>query len=659
MTDQILFQEVPWEFVSDFATELIDTERESVVNRRSSDYIKWVQKSLNQIMGVRLVVDGDLGAQTRSAIRSFQRQKSLDADGVVGAQTEQALLAAGASPFSSTGVVPQSSPAPSTVPTLAKPKEVTPPAYTLYANIPLQNPLGTAKPMTGIFVPENYCPQPSVDLLVYLHGYKYRAHKPSFSIDSYWRLPQFLLREAVNKSQRNLIMVAPTLGPKNEPGNLVNALGFDRLLDQVMAVLGQYGPYANTSKAPSVGSLILACHSGSGWVMRKIAKGGARYAAQIRECWAFDPYGMGEAGGWADWARADPQRKLYIYYRPGSPGHQLSRNLTGRSTANVLTLNSSVGHDDIPAHYLKDRVEEAPFLVEKRNCAAKPAYSAEQEWSGNKYALFESDISLSQEIQYELAGGEWYLGLRLAELVGVRDENALTNMIFFDRHPERNGRKIEKSEPNFKPLSGEWLNIRDRIVRPFLAQTAPAQPSGAQPTGPVVDGKPYPEVNTPLPPSGPGFIRGHEKSRSYGLPETIQALQEIAAAWQGADPRRPPIVIGDVSPHGGSVLEFKPHKSHRIGLDIDIRLMRGDGREGPVRYQDAAYSRTLTQELVNRIINNSILPVRLIFFNDPELKSKIVRPFPGHDNHLHVRFCAPSSFIPKLNKQYKNMYKCT
>jgi len=87
--------------------------------------------------------------------------------------------------------------------------------------------------------------------------------------------------------------------------------------------------------------------------------------------------------------------------------------------------------------------------------------------------------------------------------------------------------------------------------------------------------------------------------------------------------------------------------------------MRGDGREGPVRYQDAAYSRTLTQELVNRIINNSILPVRLIFFNDPELKSKIVRPFPGHDNHLHVRFCAPSSFIPKLNKQYKNMYKCT
>ena len=66
------------------------------VNRRSSDYIKWVQRSLNQIMGLRLAVDGVVGTYTRSAIRSFQRRQGLHVDGNVGPQTERALIAAGA-----------------------------------------------------------------------------------------------------------------------------------------------------------------------------------------------------------------------------------------------------------------------------------------------------------------------------------------------------------------------------------------------------------------------------------------------------------------------------------------------------------------------------------------------------------------------------------
>ena len=71
-----------------------EAELEGEVNRKSRDYIKWVQQSLNQIMGLKLAVDGTTGAQTRSAIRSFQQQKGLKADGVVGSSTEAALKAA-------------------------------------------------------------------------------------------------------------------------------------------------------------------------------------------------------------------------------------------------------------------------------------------------------------------------------------------------------------------------------------------------------------------------------------------------------------------------------------------------------------------------------------------------------------------------------------
>jgi hypothetical protein len=46
-----------------------------------------------------LAVDGVIGPQTRSTIRSFQWQKRLRVDGEVGAQTEAALIAAGTNPF--------------------------------------------------------------------------------------------------------------------------------------------------------------------------------------------------------------------------------------------------------------------------------------------------------------------------------------------------------------------------------------------------------------------------------------------------------------------------------------------------------------------------------------------------------------------------------
>jgi len=63
-------------------------------NRGSPDYIRWVQRSLNSLLGLNLKVDGIMGPQTRSAIRSFQQKQGLVADGVVGANTEAALIKA-------------------------------------------------------------------------------------------------------------------------------------------------------------------------------------------------------------------------------------------------------------------------------------------------------------------------------------------------------------------------------------------------------------------------------------------------------------------------------------------------------------------------------------------------------------------------------------
>jgi Putative peptidoglycan binding domain len=58
-----------------------------------SEYMRWVQSALNDVIGLRLPVHGIADPPTRSAIRSFQQREGLPVDGVVGPDTERALIA--------------------------------------------------------------------------------------------------------------------------------------------------------------------------------------------------------------------------------------------------------------------------------------------------------------------------------------------------------------------------------------------------------------------------------------------------------------------------------------------------------------------------------------------------------------------------------------
>ena len=53
------------------------------------------------------------------------------------------------------------------------------------------------------------------------------------------------------------------------------------------------------------------------------------------------------------------------------------------------------------------------------------------------------------------------------------------------------------------------------------------------------------------------------------------------------------------------------------------------------------YSRDLTASLIGLFYSQNILPVDVIFFNDPLVPG--VTKETGHDNHFHVRFRAPKS----------------
>lgn len=75
------------------------------------EYMRWVQSALNDVLGSQLPVNGIADPATRSAIRSFQQQNGLPADGVVGPDTERALLAARGGPSPQQGAPGPAGPA--------------------------------------------------------------------------------------------------------------------------------------------------------------------------------------------------------------------------------------------------------------------------------------------------------------------------------------------------------------------------------------------------------------------------------------------------------------------------------------------------------------------------------------------------------------------
>jgi hypothetical protein len=70
----------------------------------------------------------------------------------------------------------------------------------------------------------------------------------------------------------------------------------------------------------------------------------------------------------------------------------------------------------------------------------------------------------------------------IADLIarGVRNENQIADAVFFNRHRERNGRRLRADET---VLIREWFEVRDRLVRPALYRPANAQPPAPHSSG--------------------------------------------------------------------------------------------------------------------------------------------------------------------------------
>jgi hypothetical protein len=547
---------------------------------------------------------------------------------------------------------------------------------------------------TAVYIPDAARGSDPLSLIVWIHGLLVCGGEGPDAV-SYLKSKTFPLTRQIADSRRPLVLVVPTMNWRG--GQNSHPLGSPQKMNAFLEEVRDGLIAAGWSSRPSFGRLILAGHSKAFAVLNGLAArvndaDSSRGAlATLTDVWQFDStYGKAHKEWlseiWLNWARAKSNVNLRILYRRNTDtaavAERIREKAAGAGLTNVTFEDfdpGSLSHCAMPRvrmpYLLAGAGGRAPSSTGSRVPRPTPAPAPAPQLPNG---------SLLQRIQHALASGQWYMALGLAALSGNRDVNNLTNMIFFARRPELKGRKLTPADPNFKQLSREWLDIRDRIVRPYMTKTRQAKPSAPPPmpptappstpptiptAKPIAGGKPYPEVNTPLPPSGPGFIRRQKEERSYGLPETIRALVEIAAAWNKAHPQGPRIVISDISPPGGSLGRFEPHSSHRVGLDVDLNLEGGNAswqlKKGPKvnnRWNwvdNPNYSRSLTKELARLIVDHPKggLKVKFILFDDPEVwpvsnKVRLDKTSP-HRDHLHVRFCAPPYFHSKVK-----MYQC-
>ena len=143
-------------------------------------------------------------------------------------------------------------------------------------------------------------------------------------------------------------------------------------------------------------------------------------------------------------------------------------------------------------------------------------------------------------------------------------------------------------------------------------------------------------IDVQLAESGTGFVTNNRCDNGacqFGQQSTIDAALVVGEAWNKSHSDRP-FSIGQISKKGGG--PFPPHKSHRLGVDVDVRPMRRDGKNEPVTITDPEFDRELTTSLITLWWQKA--PVQAVFFNDPTVIAAGLGQFVnGHHNHFHVR----------------------
>lgn len=210
------------------------------------------------------------------------------------------------------------------------------------------------------------------------------------------------------------------------------------------------------------------------------------------------------------------------------------------------------------------------------------------------------------------------------------------------------------------------------LALPASAQQLAKQQFGAKRSGSQHQSAPFGSYSKgclaggmQLPETGPTWQAMRlSRNRNWGHPETIDYIQKLSA-YAATQPGWNGLYIGDISqPRGGPMLTG--HRSHQIGLDIDIWMLPADrlnlsrnARENissiSTRRAGGAFVNSNWTGAHHNIIQAAAVDrrvARIFVFPGAKVQMckdaignkswlKKVRPWWGHHYHFHVRLSCP------------------
>lgn len=255
-------------------------------------------------------------------------------------------------------------------------EEASPPELTQFVRVPLRaSATAEWRQWTAAYYPTAVSRRSTaIDVILYLHGHRTSIPGTRRSIWAYLKHKCWPLREHLQATGKAAVLVAPTLGPKSEPGTLLDAGGLDRYLQGVLAASVAYW---QGGTVPAIRHLILAGHSGAGQPMRVLANSRNRAAELVKEVWGFDcTYSArqdADAREWSGWAQRHPASKLCIYFVPRAPTQDQALKLRGLASrlklSNVSVVASGARARDgihqhfwVPIEHWRDLIVASPHL---------------------------------------------------------------------------------------------------------------------------------------------------------------------------------------------------------------------------------------------------------------------------------------------------------
>lgn len=349
---------------------------------------------------------------------------------------------------------------------------------------------------TGVFIPASYIKDDKVDMIIYFHGLYANGNKTN-GIEYYWK-NYSNIRECFFSSHRNGILIAPTLTSDPQQSTILfgNKNGFD---DFVSACFKELKSKNYLSSAAEPFRIILAGHSAGGSPLRKILGGKNQLLNKVIECWGFDClYNY----NWEELNSAIPFYHYWAYNKsgtisgPGSRGESLQK--THPNLKNIAP-KKLIYHQGIIEYAWLNEINNRSWLHDTNftDVSASGTINVvpDLKQAGATTVKVENDLAkLTPEKRtvINIASGYPQIteqkALQLAISQNVTDKNDLTNLIFYKRHKDYMGRKLESNDP--QSLKNEWIAIQKNIVAPFLQQQTANASSTPKPTLNTISSKP-------------------------------------------------------------------------------------------------------------------------------------------------------------------------